>query len=323
MTIYDQIFKGREVPSPHLLRTLRVSGGSTALLEKLRRDINYDGIKILSTGIFTTDPAGIIKSTSWTLLGAVKTVTISASKIWKDAEKNTQVVFRFPDLSVFEFPSMSNVSAWCERDQLDIRFVDKSKKTVIDWETATGMGVGDLCVRALVVPGSIREASVWITVSPLGKAELVEMFTLAGVNDPAIPHISLPIEEMDEGSPHTFSAGKAVTATLIHQEPPNSGLGMGVLPFLETTSADTEDQGLPDPIKFKEASLKFFRSIHMGHPTTANSYDAAVQKFQNHSVSNKKAPVIFPEFLPTAAVTGQSLVYLSDTVMHGYHTHSW
>ena len=45
--MYDPLFKGKEIPSIQLLRTLRVTGGSTALAEKLVRDIDYDGAKIL------------------------------------------------------------------------------------------------------------------------------------------------------------------------------------------------------------------------------------------------------------------------------------
>ena len=299
--IYNQIFKGKEIPSIQLLKSLRVQGGSTALKAKLINDINYDNTKILAAGVITTDPAGAIKSTHWVLMGALKMVTWPASKIWKDASKDVQIILRFPDLTVFEFPAASNMSAWNEGGQLDVRFAKKSTKEVIDSHTAYNMGVGDFSARAIIVPGNIHEASVWIGVVPASKEDLAEELSMATVNDHGIPHISLPLEEMDSEAATTFSAGKAVTATMIQQELPNQGLGMAILPFLDCTSSDSEDLGNPDPVKYKEAARAFLRDISMGHPTTAQSYDSALRKHaDNSATAMKKAPSVFPEFTAPA-----------------------
>ena len=228
--MFSDIFKGRGFPSLPLLKSLRVTGGATAIMNKLIAETNYDNTRVVASGVITTDLAGVIKDTHWVLMGALRRATWAASKIWKDADKDVHVIFRFPDLSVFEFPATSNMSAWVNHDQLDVRFLKKSAKEAIDWETAAEMGVGDMVIRAIIVPGSVHEASVWVVAAPISKETLASKVSLAEVNSVGIPYISIPMTEMEEGGPNTFSAGKAVTATMVRQET-NEGVGMGLLPF--------------------------------------------------------------------------------------------
>ena len=152
------IFKGRNLPSNDLLRSLRVSGGSTAIANKLCNEINYDRIKTLGMGIITTDQDGVIKSTNWLLLGSLQTIVTPAKNIWNDAHKDLSIVLRIKDLSIFEFRPCKNISAWIERESLDIRIVNKITKKALDWEASKEQGVGDVTARAIIVPGSPTEA---------------------------------------------------------------------------------------------------------------------------------------------------------------------
>jgi hypothetical protein len=276
---------------------MRVSGGSTALAEKLRRDVDYDGVKLIATGIVTTDQAGAIKSTHWVALGALKTIQMPAQRIWIDANKQIQVVIRIPDMAIFEFPATSNMSAWVDRNDLDIRFVNKTDRCTLDWEEARTMGVEDVIARAIIVPGSHQEATVWVAVVPLGKEELADKVGGHDVNHHGIPHISLPLDEQEVDAPNTFSAGKAVTATLIQQELPNQGFGMGTLAFIDCTTSDNPDQGNPDPGRYKEAVLGLYRAVSMGAPTNVGHFASSLQKFIDKTAPTmKKAPVVFPEY---------------------------
>ena len=271
-----------------------------ALVNKLVQDVNYDKTKILATAVITTDPAGVIKDTHWILMGAFKVMTYPATKIWKDAHKDVQVVFRFPDLTVFEFPSSSNMSAWNDIEQMDVRFIRKSTKEIIDGDVAATMGLGDMVIRAIIVPGNPFEASVWIAVAPLSKDGLVDTVNLADINDYSIPYIPIHVEEAEDEAPNTFSTGKAVT--MMRQEEPGLGLGMGILPFLDIASSDNEDQGIPEPNKYKEASMKFLRKVAVGYPTTAHKFESMMQRYLGNTLPTmKKAPMIFPEFVATVA----------------------
>ena len=61
---------------------------------------------------------------------------------------------------------------------------------------------------------------------------------------------------------------------------------------------------MPDPEKYKEAASKLFRSILMGHPTTAQHIEGAMQRhLSNTAAPMKKAPLIFPEFIVTVNTT--------------------
>ena len=306
---FNPIFKGRGVPSPTILRSLRVQGGSAALSNKLAVDVDYDKVKLLGAGVITTDQAGAIKSTHWVVMGAVKTIVTPASKIWPEASKDIQVVIRIPDLTIFEFPAMSNMSDWVDRYDLDVRFVNKTDRKSVDFETvAAGSGIREFSARVVIVPGSPTEASLWITVIPYDKAGLRAEVGLAAVNDVSVPHIAVPLIEMEDNAAKTFSSGKAVTATLIQQELPGSNLGMGLLPFIDCTLADSEESGCPDPHAYKEAALKFFRNVHMGFPTTAGKYEATLQKFKESTAPPmKKAPLVFPEYARPPQTTGVSM----------------
>ena len=81
----EPVFHSNNVPDVNLLKDLRVFGGSAALCEKLKTDIDYDGIRLLAAGIITTDAVGSIKSTHWTTLGALKMGFIPAKKVWHEA----------------------------------------------------------------------------------------------------------------------------------------------------------------------------------------------------------------------------------------------
>ena len=310
MSNLDPVFKGKLPPTNQQLQALRVPGGSAALLDKLQKEIKYDRVKILAAGVVTTDQNGLIKSTHWTAMGAVKAVNLPAHRIWVDADKDVQVVLRFKDLTIFEFPASSNMSAWLHRSDLNIRFFNKSDKTEMDWDTAQAKGIEELSVRMVIVPGNPREASMWITVIPLSMDDLTIKVGQPEMNNPAIPHITLALEEMEENAATTFSSGKAVTATLIQQEQPNMGLGMGTMAFIDCTTSDSVDQGLLDPAKYKEACLKFFRAVVMGAPTTAINFTTALAKFTDKTANTmRKAPVVYPDFKAPATAGCTFLPY--------------
>lgn len=296
------VFGGAGLPSLTVLKSLRVSGGAAALVDKLQQETDYDRMKVIAAGVITTDSVGNVKSTHWVTAGTLKTASTAANKIWPGANKDIQVIFRITDLTIFEFPACSNMSAWLDAYDVDARFASKATKAHIDWEEARTRGVGNLSVRAVVVPGTHMEASVWISVIPMNLAELTDKVGTTTVNSPSIPHITIHVEEMEENAPSTFSNGRAVTATLVQQEMPQQNLGMGCLPFIDCTSSDDESQGLPEPAKYKEAALKFFRNIRMGIPTSAANFLNTLDKvIEGTAAPQKKAPVVFPDF--TAPVT--------------------
>ena len=102
---------------------------------------------------------------------------------------------------------------------------------------------------------------------------------------------------MEENPPRMFSAGKAVTATIAQQELPNSGFGIGTLPFIDCTAADDETRGNPDPAKYKEVALKFLHNAVMGCPTTANNFSASLGRLADGvEPIMKKAPEVYPDF---------------------------
>ena len=312
----DPIFKGRRSPTLQQLQSLRVLGGSAALTEKLVNDISYDNVKIIAAGIVTTDQSGAIKSTHWSVMGSVKDTVIQARKIWHQADKDVQVLIRMKDLTLFEFPASTNISGWLDRSDIDIRLIKKSDRSQIDWEAASDKGIGDLSARMIIVPGNPREASLWISVIPLSAEDLASKVGLGNINNPAIPHIVLSLEEAEENAANTFSSGRAVTATLIQQELPTAGLGMGTLAFIDCTSSDREDQGMPDPEKYKEACIKFYRSVHTGAPTTAANFTAAIGKFVDKTASTmKKAPMVYPDYRATATTTGCRFLLTHNRVM--------
>ena len=70
---------------------------------------------------------------------------------------------------------------------------------------------------------------------------------------------------------------------------------MGLLPFIDTTSDDL-DQGVPDPLAYKEAAMKFHRAVYMGAPTTASHFSSFGKFIDGTASSMKKPPLVFPEF---------------------------
>ena len=285
------------LPSLQLLRRLRVSGGSVAVGVKLAEEEGHDGKRIVAVPVLTVDNTGRIRTSTWTVLGGLATMDCAASSIWKDAEDDIHVVFRFPDLSVFQFLAESNVSAWLERQAVDVRFINKSTKRRLDFEEAALRGVGELIIRAHIVPGSMKEASLWISVYPTSKAELVaKLVPQRNLNVLAIPHLSLRAKEADELGLRTFSRGKSVTATLEKQEEDDLGLGMGVLAYLDTAMGGP-DGPLPDPRRYKETVLAHLRISSMGVPTTTANLDSLMEKFLDGSApAVQQGPAVFPQF---------------------------
>ena len=81
------------------------------------------------------------------------------------------------------------------------------------------------------------------------------------------------------------------------QELPNIWLGIGIMGFIDCTSSNSDEQGIPDPLKYKEACLKFLRTVSMGAPTTANHFSTNLDKFVDKMANYmKKTPVVFPDF---------------------------
>ena len=112
-----------------------------------------------------------------------------------------------------------------------------------------------------------------------------------------IPHITVNIDEVEEDAPHTYSNGKAVTATIMQQEEPHLGAGMGALPFIDCAIAGDDDAGLPDPSKFKEAALMFFNTVSMGVPTPPGRFSSQLDRFIDGSLEPmKKAAKVFPNY---------------------------
>ena len=186
----------------------------------------------------------------------------------KEKNERKKVVFKFLDLTVFEFPPNCNMSAWIDHEQLDICLIKKSNKEFIDWEDANTLGIGRLSIRAIIVPGSGKEASVLIATSPMSREEIRKQLGIQALNDTRLPYISILKDEINNGYPRTFSRGKAFTATLVQQEKPAWSVGMGVLPFINVVAANTEDEGKPDPKQYKISANNLFRKVVSGHPTT-------------------------------------------------------
>ena len=67
----------------------QVLGGSAVLHQKLQEEINYDGVRVVESGIVTTDATGNIKSTHWTTLGSPKMGFMSPKSI--SPEANTDI----------------------------------------------------------------------------------------------------------------------------------------------------------------------------------------------------------------------------------------
>ena len=79
-----------------------------------------------------------------------------------------------------------------------------------------------------------------------------------------------------------------------------------LLPFTKFTSSTNPEDGIPEPLAYKEAASNLFRSVSIGLPTTSASYDIYIDRFDNgNGPSMKKAPSIFPEYIQPVQRAGQ------------------
>ena len=144
---FQKIFEGTKSLPEDFIRRCMVSGGAVAISDKLKKDHGWDGEKLMAAPAMVLE-GGVIVDSHWCLLGKLKDMVFSATTIWAGAEKDLKVTVRVDDLAMFTFSSSnsSNLSAWLDRDEMDVTFSlvgQGGEIQVIDFNEAKQRGAGE------------------------------------------------------------------------------------------------------------------------------------------------------------------------------------
>ena len=193
------------------------------------------------------------------------------------------------DLSVFQFPGNSSVSAWIDREALTVTYTNRppgTQSATVDAPTAQTKGVGTFAIRANIVPISKEEASFWISFVPFSTAELTVKLGAALARSPQVPSISLPIAG---GHPADKPGAKSSRAVLGVQGPPDNDFGIGPLALLDISLCPNAPQ-LPNLDRYKEATIGTYRAATMVTPATATSVVSKLEHLKAGKVPDLKLP---------------------------------
>ena len=85
------------------------------------------------------------------MIGALKDLVFAANLVWKDGSKDLKVSVKLDDLGMFPFDANCNISSWLDRGELDVTY-SLDNGDPISHQEAKQYGVGEFCLRLLVVP---------------------------------------------------------------------------------------------------------------------------------------------------------------------------
>ena len=203
------------------------------------------------------------------------------------------------NLAMFTFIEGNNISGWLEREELDCDYSMDSGDgaNVITFEEAKLNGVGEFCLRLLLIPTAHTGASVFVAAHPSTKKALKDRLG-DQANSLMTPHITLQVQEV---RPNGVRAGRAAHALFTRRELANDGFGIGVIPWLECSAEGAEDVILPDGDEVKEATLRFMRkSTAAALSTTVASIETRMRALAAGKQGPLKNPEhVFPEFSPS------------------------
>ena len=228
------------------------------------------------------------------MLGALKNVTFAANTLWpaKGKEKVT-VVVKMNDLGIFPFGANNNISWWLDRSELEATYLLEDGSE-ITYPEAKEHGVGEFCLRLLVVPTAYSGASVNVCGHPSTKEEIAaRLGEKSSCNQ--TPHITIQVQEV---KPNGGRTGRAAHAMFTRRELATDGYGVGCLAWLDCSAEGEEEVILPGGDEVKEATLRFMRDSTSGAlSTTVLSLETRMRAL----MAGKAAPCknlqhVFPEF---------------------------
>ena len=284
------------------MESLTVSGGSTAIKEKLTANHAWDGNTPYALLSHRLGADGEIQSSNWHLLGSLRPVVCPINNIWAGAHNSTRVTIDLKDLAIFEFPPSSNISHWVDSAALRLTYVEKKAggaRTTLDEVSTLTKGIGAFSMRAHIIPTATRVAHVWVTVTPFSLPSLKEKLGTARLNSPQIPTISLPLARIEnEGTPT-----KSVEAILGVPEPQGLGLDIEAAALIDVTAAPNVP--VPSSLHYKEATIGTYRSVASVRTSTAKSVTSRLDDFIAGNVASLRQPnEVFREFINTERTTG-------------------
>ena len=233
----------------------------------------------------------------------MKDLVFSANLLWAKGSKEAKVTVKMDDLAMFSFAD-GNITGWLDREDLECSYSLDSGEgaSVISYEEAKLNGVGEFCLRLLLIPTAHSGASVFVAAHPLTKQGLKDRLG-EHASSLLTPHITLQVQEV---SANGVKAGRAAHALFTRRELANDGYGMGVLPWLECSAEGVEDVTLPDGDEVKEATLCMLRkSTAAALSTTVASLETRMRSLLAGKAGPlKNPPHVFPEFSPSVDGAG-------------------
>ena len=230
------------------------------------------------------------------MIGALKDLVFAANLVWKDGSKDLKVSVKLDDLGMFPFDANCNISSWLDRGELDVTY-SLDNGDPISHQEAKQYGVGEFCLRLLVVPTAYTGASVNVAAHPSTKQALKDKLGDKS-NCLQTPHISLQVHE---ASTNGVRAGRAAHALFTRQELASDGYRVGCLAWLDCTAEGEDDVIIPGGDEIKEATLLFMRnSTAVALSTTVASIETRIRALvEGQAVQGKKLPHVFPVFSPS------------------------
>ena len=159
-------------------------------------------------------------------MGSLKDLVFSANLLWVKGSREAKVSVKLEDLSMFTF-SDGNITSWLDREELECSYSLDSGEgpTAITFEEAKLNGVGEFCLRLLLIPTSHMGASVFVAAHPTTKQELKDRLG-EHANSLQTPHITLQVKEVRPNG--GANAGRAAHALFVRQcAPPSRGYREG------------------------------------------------------------------------------------------------
>ena len=265
-------------------------GGSATMKALLKDKCNWDGQspRALVSHRLGQDP--IIESSNWMLVGSIKPISCPASHIWKDAHRDLRVTIDIKDFTVFDFPPVANVSRWLDSGSFPIVFSKKvgREKVRLSLQEAKDGGVGNLCIRAIVIPCSTKEAHIWVGASPFTSSELKDKLSPVTYETGRAPTISLPISQLSDST-------SPLKATAVPLGLPDLGAGqsdMEAWSHIDATAAGNAPLAV-DMDEYKEATYSIYRKVTNFRMATAGSYLTKLDNLAAGTAAELQSPTLF------------------------------
>ena len=219
--------------------------------------------------------------------------------LWREGSDEVKVTVKLDDMAMFSFAE-GNISGWLDRSELECSYSleNEGGPSAIQYEEAKLNGVGEFCLRFLVLPKSHSGASVFVAGHPTTKQALKDRLK-EHANSLQTPHITLQVQE---ASPNGVKTGRAAHALFTRRELANNGYGVAVLAWLDCSAEGLDDVVLPDGDELKEATLRMMRqSTAQARSTTVGSLETRMRSLLAGKAGPlQNPPHVFPEFAPSA-----------------------